>query len=271
MIDVPFKFRTPDTSWYPIDNHVDFEAWFFMSYKPEQNQSGRIYLPVYWTSFYKHAHYGRDYAKMYDLQLFINSLDKSKKYFTIVQYDDGILHDISSLDIQIFTMSKKQGNHVELPLVAQPHSFAFPPMKRDILFSFAGTDTHPIRNIIFNELSLRKDFYITPHHVPLHRYCEILWRSVFCLCPRGYGPTSFRIQEALQYGAIPIYITDLEYIYPGNFILLQLGHGYSSLYEMLMSIKDQVCVEALQEQIPSIYKNNYTYPAVQKRIYDNLR
>jgi len=33
-----------------------------------------------------------------------------------------------------------------------------------------------------------------------------LGRSVFALCPRGYGRTSFRLYEAMDLGCIPVYI-----------------------------------------------------------------
>jgi hypothetical protein len=36
--------------------------------------------------------------------------------------------------------------------------------------------------------------------------------SVFALCPRGYGPTSFRLYEAMQMGCVPVYITDQAWL-----------------------------------------------------------
>ena len=35
---------------------------------------------------------------------------------------------------------------------------------------------------------------------------ETMGASVFSLCPRGLGPTSFRIYEAMSLGSIPVYI-----------------------------------------------------------------
>ena len=32
--------------------------------------------------------------------------------------------------------------------------------------------------------------------------------SYFSICPRGYGPTSFRLYESIQMGTVPIYISD---------------------------------------------------------------
>ena len=40
------------------------------------------------------------------------------------------------------------------------------------------------------------------------QFMDMMSRSVFALCPRGFGATSFRLYEAMQFGTIPIYISD---------------------------------------------------------------
>jgi hypothetical protein len=82
------------------------------------------------------------------------------------------------------------------------------------LCSFVGNaHTHPIREQMFRELQGKEGFYLEqiPHHLP--HYPDIMNSSVFALCPRGYGKTSFRLYEALAMGTIPIYISD-EYWLP---------------------------------------------------------
>ena len=44
------------------------------------------------------------------------------------------------------------------------------------------------------------------------RFVELMSRSVFALCPRGYGRTSYRMYEALQLGCIPVYIHDESWL-----------------------------------------------------------
>ena len=34
-------------------------------------------------------------------------------------------------------------------------------------------------------------------------------KSTFALCPRGFGNTSFRLVEAMEFGVIPVYISDI--------------------------------------------------------------
>ena len=42
---------------------------------------------------------------------------------------------------------------------------------------------------------------------------KIVSSSTFSLCPRGFGPTSFRLYESLQLNSIPIYVSD-EFVLP---------------------------------------------------------
>ena len=46
----------------------------------------------------------------------------------------------------------------------------------------------------------------------------MLTQSIFSLCPRGFGPTSFRLYESIQLGAIPIYVSDKFHLPYKNFI-----------------------------------------------------
>lgn len=197
---VPKIFQPEHPIKYPKDNDIDFENWFRMNY---QQKEGRIYLPIMWTAYYCKNKYGKDQSAINSLQAWLNRLDRSKKYFTIVQYDDGILNDLSGLDIKVFSMSGK-GDYY-LPLLCQDHEYS-EKHERDIFCSFIGRNTHPIRSEILK--IKRPHWFISPALLPLPGFCAILSRSIFTLCPRGYGPTSFRIKESIQYGSIPVYISD---------------------------------------------------------------
>jgi hypothetical protein len=47
---------------------------------------------------------------------------------------------------------------------------------------------------------------------------DILYNSVFALSPRGFGPASFRMYEAIQMQCIPIYISDEFWLPFTNYI-----------------------------------------------------
>ncbi len=107
--------------------------------------------------------------------------------------------------------------HIEAHTAAD----SLPPEKRDLLFSFVGRNCHPIRERLFNTRFTRPDILVedsstfnafTHDHAdkaPAHRrYYDLSLRSKFILCPRGCGPNSIRLFEALKLGIAPIIVSD---------------------------------------------------------------
>ena len=261
MIYVPDKFKTKHPFPYPADNHYEFERW----YHDEHLLTGipveeREYLPVFWTAYYCKHSFCQDAGAMEGLQKFLNGLDRSKKYYTIVQYDNGIQNDISHLDIIIFSMSGGRTDY-PLPLISCEHDRGLP-FERNLLLSFAGQITHSIRQVIIDTLRIKKDCYITTKKLTIPAFCMTLKSSIFTLCPRGFGPTSFRIQEALQHGSIPVYISD-EFIIPHNLPFDEYGvlidaKDAARVHEILSSISPEE-IRRRQAAIPDVYKQYFTY------------
>jgi hypothetical protein len=53
------------------------------------------------------------------------------------------------------------------------------------------------------------EFFMNSHDPNrTQKFREILYDSVFALAPRGYGPASYRMYEAIEMKCIPIYISD---------------------------------------------------------------
>ncbi|MFD2515660.1 exostosin family protein [Pontibacter locisalis] len=101
--------------------------------------------------------------------------------------------------------------------------------EKKYLFSFAGRNSHPIREAIFKQNFSRKDILIkdttkvfdlwsgkTGNSIQDSYYRQLL-SSKFALCPRGNGPNSIRLFEAMKLGIAPIIISD-------NFILPRGPH-----------------------------------------------
>jgi hypothetical protein len=155
---------------------------------------------------------------MDDVQSYLNSLDRNKKYFTVLQYDDGILQNIDDLDIVVFCSGGGGQKNVPeknigypIPLVCQPREHINKNRDRDILCSFIGSNTHPLRNLMTQKLNTLPGFDIVLSKISYDQFIDKMERSVFSLCPRGYGATSFRICESLQQGSIPIYVYDKDW------------------------------------------------------------
>lgn len=87
------------------------------------------------------------------------------------------------------------------------------------LFSFQGARTHPVRDHI---LQLRHSRAVLEDASSLDavsgagreveaarlRYRDVVAASKFVLCPRGHGPSSFRLYETLHAGRVPVVISD---------------------------------------------------------------
>jgi hypothetical protein len=205
VINVPERFRPSINVAYPESNRPIFEEWFYTQCIAEN------YLPIFWTSYWVNHRYGKDRKAKADLQRFIDTLPDTSM-FTIVQYDDGPLIELPS-NIKVFAMSGPRIDY-PLPLICQSHKYQFNE-ERSIFASFVGRLTHPIREKMMKVLAGQGGYLTSNNILSTQEYCQIMSKSIFTLCPRGYGQTSFRICEALQYGSIPVYISD-NFLIPHN-------------------------------------------------------
>lgn len=284
---VPDMFRPRIRVEYPPDNKQIFEEWFADNVRAEDIPGDRVYLPVNWCGFQVNNDYGKG-RKMADLQAFIDGLDRSKKYFTITQYDDGPLVDFKDLDIKVFGSG---GGRIDcpIPLVCQPHPYSGSPLRysgrikpsnqRQYLASFVGSITHPIRNQMIDVINSlpreqRDRYYIRTDHITIDKFCDIMADSVYALCPRGYGKTSFRICEALQFGAIPVYISD-EFIVPFNMKFEDIGALFhvNSLQYLHATLTFDSSVENQKTQYigQGEYLNSYTFQGCANQIIEWLK
>lgn len=260
----PIEFRVKQAHSYPEDNAHEFERWFYDNTQPDEI-TGRTYLPIFWTAYWTNNGYGAKEKSRNNLQRFIDSLPRDRKYFTICQYDDGPMVDFKDLDITVFGMS---GGRIDypIPLLCQPHGYKFD-CKRDIFASFVGGDTHPIRKELVKQFTGHKDCHVSFKKLPLKEYCNLMARSVFALCPRGYGKSSFRIAEAIQYGAIPVYISD-EFVLPYNNefpgLIAKADVNICKLvYEQGCSARATEIWQRIEQ-----VKKDYTYEGCKKRILE---
>ena len=254
MIEVPEEYQPIQNVVYPSGNQIPFERYFTQKYKELKPNTFRRYLPIHWTACYVNNGYGKDKG---ELQTFLNSLDKSLKYFTIIQYDDGILEDVSGLDILVYSMGCKRPGYYPLPLISQPINNNYHELvDKDILMSFFGANTHKIRQSIVNELN---NNFVKLESKPIEQYYDILKRSAFALCPRGYGITSFRLFEAMAFNCIPVYISD-DFLEPFNLPMSE--YCIKILPDQIKDIPDilsKVDVPAMQAKVKEYYENYFVY------------
>jgi hypothetical protein len=265
QVNVPEEFKPKINVTYPPENYEIFEEWVSNNYTSNFN---RKYLPIHWTSYHVNNKYGIIKSVVKRLQEFVDNLPRNQTYWTICQYDDGVLINFKNLDVLVFHMSKKTG--VEIPLVCMPHSYKTKE-KKDIFASFIGKETHPLRKEIFNIKNPK--YYISKQNHNIQKYCEILDRSVFGLCPRGYGLNSFRTSECMQYETIPVYISD-EFIgvFDDNFeeYGIKIKAKDANKIEKILNDISQEEIENKRKKIKEYYNKYYVYEGLINQINEKL-
>ena len=97
--------------------------------------------------------------------------------------------------------------------------------------------------------------------------------SIFTLCFRGYGSNSFRTFESLQYGSIPVYITD-EVISPFRINFEDFGVVIKSedahKIDEILSAVEPIEVVSKQEKLQGVYEKYYTYEGCFNQIIKSL-
>ena len=127
--------------------------------------------------------------------------------------------------------------------------------------------TEKLRNVTGFEIILSKLSY--------ENFIDKMERSVFSLCPRGYGATSFRICESLQQGSIPVYIYDKDWSpwideLDFNEIGVKIHESQiDNIPEILNSLTDSE-IKNLKLNGEKIYKEYFDYENCAKKIINKI-
>jgi hypothetical protein len=268
MVNCPSEFQPHINVSYPPNNTLIFEEWFSRNYTSDV--SDREYLGVHFTSYLVNHDYAKRPEDVPRLQAFVDGLDRSRRYFVLVQYDLGCVVDFKDLDVLQFNMSDNNG--YPLPLICMPHPYRFDGKRKEYFANFIGGITHPIRHHA-EQLVGKEAYYIAYGNHSIERYCEVISKSIFTLCYRGFGKNSFRIQEALQYNSIPVYISD-EIINAHNVPFSEYGVVIDAkdahrTDEILRSL-DTIDIVQKQDMLKSVFQKLYTYESNRFLILDYL-
>lgn len=204
------KFRpSPEYPVYPpYHTGAYLEDYFCNWFYENKVDAERQYIPVSWTTCYIDK-------KTEGLQELLDKLDPNGKYFTVCQYDDGILNRLPPNTIQ-FNAGGRSGG-IPIPLICSPIPSLpnIDPENKSITASFVGSFTHPIRGSMYEVLAGRdgydlqiKNWSQKVAQAEMSKFINTSALSKFLLCPRGYGLNSFRLYEAFQLGCVPVVITD---------------------------------------------------------------
>lgn len=159
----------------------------------------------------------------------------TSKYFIkhrqkILIYDETDLPTFIIPGIYVSTNSNFMGDHVLPVPYLKPELYGTLRNihnHRHLTGSFWGRPSHPVRTDIYsiqsNEYSIKNtshfDFFdmSTENQRNLEKqrreYYDILIKSKYSLCPRGFGTCSIRLFESILCGAVPVIISD-RYVPP---------------------------------------------------------
>lgn len=167
------------------------------------------YLPIYWNRYYCN-HWGNktDILQAEILRL----VSRNIPTFTICEYDIATMQpQLDLCNMTIFTASRHSDNGcIDIPLLCSKHKELPYKENRKWLASFMGKfETHGLREEMREALQGREDVYLSESQ-DTQAYIELMADSYIALAPRGYGGQSFRLYEAMQFGCVPMLISDVD-------------------------------------------------------------
>lgn len=260
-------------------------------------ESDYIYIPILWTSYHVQNGYGEN-ANI--LQDYIDEVVKqfpNEKFFTVVQYAGGTLTSIPNSKIFAssgtnYCLYNGPGNYTRGERVKHETSEYIPiPLKCDdhdgggdnkkYKVSFVGRlFTHPCRYDIVDKLKNIDGYQIHStgnsgsNDVKLFK--DMTFNSIFTLAPRGFGPTSFRLLEAMQMGSIPIYVGDNHWLpfsdeINWNDISLILDESdIGDLPDLVDSLIDSGKYLEMRENIRKVYDEYFSWNGIIKNITNRV-
>lgn len=251
------------------------EGFFFDYYNSSKPNKDIYYIPVDWTTCYIQN------VSLSLLQEKLLSLDKTKNYFTVSQHDDAIKEHFPYDVIKFSAGGNMPG--IPIPLVCSPIPDSIKVTKdKDIFCSFVGSITHPIRQQMVSILSNNKKYNLQYKNwtdkvsqSDLTNFIDITSRSIFTLCPRGYGKNSFRMYEAMQLGSIPVYIYDEDWraftdtINWNDFSVSIHTSDLNNIDNILSNISGDK-IKQMQENVIKAYDNYFSLDSMSKQIINKL-
>lgn len=273
VLELGKHFRPATSSVYPPFKNGRYMEEYFYEYAlahKDEIDTDLVYIPIFWTNLQIHPAF-QSQKHNYDLVLSmaIAKMPPGTKYFTVVQHDDGPLLKLPK-DVVIFGACT---GTVPLPLIYEDKDNILVSTAKTVqqtpsqsqtqlLASFVGSNTHPLRTKMNNALSGLPGIFLgintvwtsTVSKTNGDLFIQKTLESKFCLAPRGYGRSSFRFFEAIILERIPVYFwNDVEWLpykeqldYSKFAICIQ-EKDIPKTYEILKSISDETYTKMLEE------------------------
>lgn len=272
-----FSGHRPSPSYPPYPPYHSgpyLEDYFIGRYYAGGPAAGRDLIPVSWTTCYVEG-------RADGLQEALDALDPSGSYFVVAQHDDAVRERLPPDTVRFCAGGNTGG--VPIPLVCSPipkEDIRRLSCPRDLLCSFRGSVTHPIRERVMREFAGKdgslveaKRWSSSVSREDYEAYVRSALRSRFLLCPRGYGPNSFRVCEALQLGCVPVVMSDVEFLPWGDELdwdaFAVVASSPEGMYERLKGATEE-SVSGMLREGQRLYRDYFTLPGVYSQIMKRL-
>lgn len=225
---------------------------------------GAEYLPIFWDNFFAHAQghaflpgeFAIRFRAMWNLLAELAATDRA--YFTIQGIYDFPIWNWHRFPRNVLVLAGNGYGDLAIPLLKGDRPFRRPP--KNLSVSFMGrTETDEVRRrmqAVFADAAL---FDCGAH------WEEVMGRSHFSLCPRGLGPASFRMYEALSLGSIPAYIWErwrwlpyAEELDWSEFSMVAEAGQMVALKESILGMPP-ARVRQMQDRIAAVYDAYFSY------------
>ena len=273
---------------YPPHHTGDHLEEAFIKFWESEGHDRRKLIPIHWTAVYNHRVKeglgpGTPNGVLRDqLRSYLCDLDPSDKYFVVCTHDDAPAEELPP-DTLVFSAGGNSSRmDVPIPLTCGPHEGPGDHL-RTIPISFVGSLTHPIRHAMGRSLLGKSEVFLSAlewmPEVPENRvdlFKQVTQRSIFSLCPRGYGATSYRLYEAMQLGAIPIYVSD-KHLLPwsdeidwSEFCVIVNHSDIQHISQMTLDIPASK-VRKMQEVLVNVWDRHFSIKATCHNIWRRVQ
>ena len=242
------------------------EEHYLRNYR-EFESTGATYLPILWDNFFAqaqaHSYWPQEFARRFRaMWKLLGELGREDRaFFTLLGIYEFPIWNWHLFPENIIVFAAAGYGDIPIPLLFRDRPYRNP--RKTIRCSFLGrTETHSLRE------RMRHVFQDVAVFDYGSQWEETMGSSVFSLCPRGQGPTSFRIHEAMSLGSIPViiwenwkwlpYESELDW---NSFAVIAEAAEMEALKSRIIAMRDEE-IRNKQRTIQRIYPERFTYDAV---------